>query len=276
MKHLIWISVVMLVLAGCGNEQQSATPAQTPVAEDQPTDITADVAEATEDPAADEALEVVEESAAESEPEDVTIVLAQADITDTPRAWNFSEGQHYERLVPTQPTVGGADKIEVAEIFMYGCPHCYALEPRINAWVEKADPDLRFVRIPAVFNRLAQLHAQLYYAQEVLGRNGVLDNPAGFHATVFREFHDRGNQLTSEASIQRLFERFGVSEDEFDRTWNSFEVDQKLRVAGDLARRYNITAVPTIVVNGKYRVSATAGADLFDIVDELTVREGLR
>jgi len=276
MKHLIWISVVLLAFAGCSNEEQAATPLQTPVAEEQPTDVTADDEEATEDPAADEALEVVEESAAESEPEDVAIVLAQADITDTPRAWNFSEGLHYERLVPTQPTVGGADKIEVAEVFMYGCPHCYSLEPRLNAWVAKADPDLRFVRIPAVFNRLAQLHAQLYYTQEVLGRNGVLDNPAGFHATVFREFHDRGNQLTSEASIQRLFERFGVSEDEFDRTWNSFEVNQKLRVAGDLARRYNITAVPTIVVNGKYRVSSTVGADLFDIVDELTVREGLR
>ncbi len=73
-----------------------------------------------------------------------------------------------------------------------------------------------------------------------------------------------------------LFQRFGVSEDEFSRTWNSFEVDQKLRVAGDLVRRYNITAVPTIVVNGKYRVSAATGADLFEIVDELTVREGLR
>jgi thiol:disulfide interchange protein DsbA len=98
----------------------------------------------------------------------------------------------------------------------------------------------------------------------------------GFHATVFREFHDRANRLTSEASIQRLFERFGVGEDEFDRTWNSFEVNQKLRIAGDLARRYNIAAVPAIVVNGKYRVNAAAGADLFDIVDELTVREGLR
>lgn len=276
MKHLIWISVLLLALAGCGSEQQSATPSQTPAAEEQSTDVTTDDAEATQDPETNEALEVVEESAAEAEPEDVAIVLAHADVTDTPRTWKFSEGQHYDRLVPTQPTVGGAGKIEVAELFMYGCPHCYALEPRINAWVETADPDLRFVRIPASFNLIAQLHAKLYYTEEVLGRNGVLDDPARFHATVFREFHDRGNQLTSEASIQRLFQRFGVSEDEFSRTWNSFEVDQKLRVAGDLVRRYNITAVPTIVVNGKYRVSAATGADLFEIVDELTVREGLR
>lgn len=270
MKHLIWISAMLLAFAGCGKEEQAATPSQA-VTEEQPAEV-----DTAEEPATDEVLEVVEESAAEAEPEDTAIVLAQVDVTDTPRTWQFREGLHYERMVPTQPTVGGADKIEVAEIFMYGCPHCYSLEPSINAWAENLDPGVRFVRIPAVFNRLAQLHAQLFYTEEVLGRNGVLDDPASFHTAVFREYHDRNNHLTSEAAIQKLFERYGVSADEFSRTWGSFEVNQKLRIAGDLARRYNISAVPTIVVNGKYRTSAGDRANLFDIIDELTVREGLR
>jgi thiol:disulfide interchange protein DsbA len=279
MKHLIWISAVLLAFAGCSNEEQAATPSQPSVAQEQPADIDADAMEVTdtaEDSVTEEVLEVVEESAAEAEPEDVAIVLARVDVTDTPRTWKFSEGQHYVRMVPTQSTVGGADKIEVAEVFMYGCTHCYALEPRINAWAETLDPGVRFIRIPAVFNRLAQLHAQLYYTEEVLGRNGVLDNPEAFHAAVFREYHDRANRLTSEASIQKFFERFGVSEEEFSRTWSSFEVNFKLQTAAKLANRYEITAVPTIVVNGKYRVSNSAGAELFEIVDELTVREGLR
>jgi len=275
MKHLIWISAMLLAFAGCSKEEQAATPSQA-ATEEQPAEVATDTVESAEEPATDEVLEVVEESAAEAEPEDTAILLAQVDVTDTPRTWQFREGLHYERMVPTQPTVGGADKIEVAEIFMYGCPHCYSLEPSINAWVENLDPGVRFVRIPAVFNRLAQLHAQLYYTEEVLGRNGVLDDPASFHAAVFREYHDRNNHLTSEAAIQKLFERYGVSADEFNRTWGSFEVNQKLRVAGDLARRYNISAVPTIVVNGKYRTSAGDRANLFEIIDELTVREGLR
>lgn len=275
MKHLIWISAMLLAFAGCSKEEQAATPSQA-VTEEQPAEVATDTVDTAEEPATDEVLEVVEESAAEAEPEDTAILLAQVDVTDTPRTWQFREGLHYERMVPTQPTVGGADKIEVAEIFMYGCPHCYSLEPSINAWVENLDPGVRFVRIPAVFNRLAQLHAQLYYTEEVLGRNGVLDDPASFHAAVFREYHDRNNHLTSEAAIQKLFERYGVSADEFSRTWGSFEVNQKLRVAGDLARRYNISAVPTIVVNGKYRTGAGDRANLFEIIDELTVREGLR
>ena len=204
--------------------------------------------------------------------------MAHADATDTPRTWKFREGQHYERMVPTQRTVGGAGKIEVAEVFMYGCPHCYSLEASINAWAENANPGVRFVRIPAIFNTIAKLHAQLYYTQEALGRSGVLDNPANFHAAVFREFHDRNNQLASEAAIQKLFERYGVSADEFSRKWNSFEVNMALRIAGVLLlpNSYDITAVPTIIVNGKYRISTGDRANLFDIIDELTAREGLR
>jgi len=76
-----------------------------------------------------------------------------------------------------------------------------------------------------------------------------------------------------------LFARAGVSEEEFNRIWSSFEVNQALRLAGDLARRYNITSVPMIVVNGKYRTNAgEAGSypKLIELIDELTVREGLR
>ena len=182
-------------------------------------------------------------------------------------------------MVPTQPTVGGADKIEVAEFFWYGCPHCYDLEPFINDWVKDIDPGVRFVRVPATWNALVRLHGQLYYTEEVLVRNGVIKDPAGFRDSIFQEYHRRGNRMTTEDAINKLFARFGVSDDEFQRTWNSFEVNQKLRVADDLARRYSISSVPAIVVNGKYRAGAAEAGSypkLMELVDELTVREGLR
>ena len=210
---------------------------------------------------------------------DEVIKLAVAEPPAAAREWKYKEGEHYVRMVPTQPTVGGADKIEVAEFFMYGCSHCYDLEPYINEWAKNKDPGVRFVRIPAAWNALVQLHAQLYYTEEVLARNGVLKDPEGFRETVFQEYHQRGNRLTSEAAIQKLFARFGVSEEDFQSTWGSFEVNQKLRVGADLARRYSITSVPAIVVNGKYRTSAAETGTyprLIEAIDELTVREGLR
>ena len=83
----------------------------------------------------------------------------------------------------------------------------------------------------------------------------------------------------SQAAIQKLFERFGVSAEVFERAWGSFEVAQKLRVGEDLARRYSIANVPTVVVNGKYRTGAAEAGSypkLMELIDELTVREGLR
>ncbi len=130
-----------------------------------------------------------------------------------------------------------------------------------------------------MWNGVLKLHARLYYTGEVLLRNGVIKDAAGFHEVVFQEYHRRGNRLTNETAIQRLFERFGVSADEFQRTWGSFEVSQKLRVAEDLARRYSIANVPTVVVNGKYRTGGSeAGSypNLIELIDELVARESAR
>ncbi len=272
------LAILGLFFAGCSKEEVSEPPtADTAVVA---AETTAPEAETAESPApASVPLEVVEESAAEAEPEDRAIVLAQADTATPPRTWQYKEGQNFTRLIPTQGTVGGADKIEVAEIFMYSCPHCYDLEGFINRWAESKDPNVRLVRIPAMFNQLAVLHGQLYYTEYYLTESGKLKDQIAFRNMVFEEFHRRGNRLTSEAAIQRLFVRAGVSEDDFQRTWSSFEVNQALRVAQDLARRYGVASVPMIVVNGKYRTDAgSAGSypKLIELIDELTVREGLR
>ena len=130
-----------------------------------------------------------------------------------------------------------------------------------------------------MFNQLAQLHAQLYYTEVFLSQTGKLKDQLAFRNMVFEEYHRRGNRLTSETAVSRLFVRAGVSQDDFDRTWNSFEVNQAMRHAADLARRYNVTSVPMIVVNGKYRTDAAQTGSypkLMELIDELTVREGLR
>ncbi len=279
MKNVFWISATLLLLAACSSDEPppAVTEAE-PIADESVADegLAAVDADTGEDEAT---LEIVEESAAEPEPEEQAILLAQADVAPATRQWKYSEGTHYARMVPTQPTVGGADKIEVAEIFWYGCSHCYDFEPFINGWDADKPASVRFVRIPAMWNRILQLHAQLFYTEEVLVRNGVIEDAAGFREAVFQEYHRRGNRLTSEDSIRKLFEHFGVSADEFERAWKSFEVSQKLRLAEDLNRRYGVANVPTVVVNGKYRTGAAeAGGypNLLELIDELIARESAR
>jgi len=264
------------------NQEPAPTPVAEPVAEENAA-VAPDVEATAEAPADDaEQPQMVEESAAdedEIQAEDQPIILAQAEVPTAPEEWKFSEDTHYARMVPTQPTVGGADKIEVAEFFWYGCAHCYDFETYINRWLETKPANVRFVRIPAVWNELVKLHAQLYYTEEVLDKNGKLENPEQFRSAVFAEYHRRGNRLASEAAIMDLFERHGVSNEDFSTTWKSFEVAQKLRVAQDLARRYSISSVPAVVVNGKYRTGASEAGGyppLMELIDELIVRESLR
>ena len=277
MKKLFWLGAAMLLITACGSDDPApsasdAAPAAAPAA---------DVVEApaVTEPAEDAVLEVAEESASEPEPEEQAIMLAQADTAAVPQDWQFKENQHFHRLVPTQPTVGGADKIEVAEFFWYGCPHCYDFERHINGWADNKPANVRFVRVPAMWNRGLELHAQLYYTEEVLAANGTIKDPAAFRDAVFIEYHRRSNRLGSKDAIQTLFARFDVSADDFERAWSSFEVDQKMRVASDLARRYGISNVPSVIVNGKYRTGgAEAGSYevLLEVIDELIAREEVR
>jgi thiol:disulfide interchange protein DsbA len=275
MKHALTIIALLTLAVACGKQEPAEqVVTEEPVVEEQVVDEAA-----VEEAAVEETHEIVEESAAEAEPEEEAIVLAQADPAEAPQNWKYSEGKHYTRMVPTQPTVGGADKVEVAEFFWYGCPHCSDFEPYINKWAAEMPANARLVKMPIVWNPLALLHGRMFFTAEVLARNGVIKDANAFHMAVFQEYHRRGNRLTSEGAIEKFFARFNVSSEDFNKTWNSFEVDQKLRVANDIMRRYKIDAVPTVVVNGKYRTGAgSAGGhpQVLELINELIVRESLR
>lgn len=284
MNRIVLISFLIACgLVACSQEpaetmQSQSTPQNGEAASEAPASDTSAQQAADENAAP---IELVEESAAEPDEQssEQPILLAKAETSAANQMWKFKDGQHFVRMVPTQPTVGGADKIEVAEFFWYGCAHCYNFETYINRWAADKPANVRFVHIPATWNPLVKLHAQLYYTEEVLVNNGKIADPAGFRSAVFREYHERGNRLTSVESIGAVFSRFGVSNDDFESTWNSFEVDQKLRLAQDLARRYAISGVPTIVVNGKYRTGAAEAGGypkLLEVIDELVARETIR
>ncbi len=279
MSRAVLLAFLLVLVAACGKEEAAQPAAEEPAAvEDTAVDEAATAAETAETETAEEVVEVVEESAAEPEADEQAILLAKADVPP-PQEWKFREREHFDRLVPTQPTIGGADKVEVAEFFYYMCPACDRFESVIRGWTENKPANARFVQVPVMWNQLLILHARLFYTGEVLARNGVIEDGQAFQSAVFNEIHRRNNRLTSEGAIQRLFTRFGVSEDEFKRTWNSFEVDQKLRVAQDLGRRYGVSSTPTVVVNGKYRTDGTKAGNyqsLLELIDELVVRESIR
>jgi protein dithiol oxidoreductase (disulfide-forming) len=177
-------------------------------------------------------------------------------------------GERYVVLPNPQPTQTPG-KIEVVEIFLYTCPHCYAFEPHVNAWKQKLPADVAFVRMPATFGPTGPLLARTYYAAEVLG---VLDK---MHPVIFDAIHKQRRALNSEEDVLKLFAEQGVDPGVMRATLHSFAVDSKFRRAQQLEVGYGVTGVPAMAVNGKYGISiARLGAEgMLKVADELIARE---
>lgn len=159
---------------------------------------------------------------------------------------DFQEGQDYVRLQQTQPVETG-DKIEVREVFWYGCPHCYDLEPFLNTWLKTKPANVQFVRMPGIFRKNWEAHAKAFYAFEALG---VLDK---LHTPFFEAIHAQNQPLSDEESIAEFAARHGIKKDAFKRAYNSFQVDSRIRNAVQAAQRYGIEGVPSLIVDGKFR-----------------------
>ena len=161
----------------------------------------------------------------------------------------FSPGEDWERVSPPVETGKNSRDIEVVELFWYGCPHCFAFEPELNKWVEQQSTRITFVRIPAVFNKNWAIHARAYYALEEMG---VL---ADVHIPLFEALHLQGRRLFTEEALTDFVAEHGVQRSVFREKYNSFSVDTKTRAAIAMTRKYGITGVPALVINGKYRSS---------------------
>ena len=181
-----------------------------------------------------------------------------------------TEGDQYQRVEPPVATETG-DQVEVLELFWYGCPHCYHLEPAITPWVASLPEGVVFRRMPAVFgNPLWALHARAFYTAEALG---VLDQ---LHEPLFETINKYKNPLKDEAAIGQLFAQHGVDPAKFRSTFNSFFVDTKVRRAKALSKDYGISGVPALVINGEYRTAGSAAGgqeEMLQVADYLIARE---
>ena len=179
----------------------------------------------------------------------VAIVLAA--FLALPLGANAQQIQ-YGELNPPQPTetVG---KIEVIEFFWYGCPHCYSLEPYIEAWMKKLPPDVEFRRVPAVFNSRWALDGAIFYTLESMG---LLEK---LHRPLFDAIHKSNLRTDNEAALSEWLQKQGVDPKKFMDTMKSFGVQSKLKRAAQQTVAYKIDGTPSMAVAGRYTVSAEQG-----------------
>ncbi len=186
------------------------------------------------------------------------------------QAAEFVEGMHYEKL-PISVETGESDKVEVVEVFSYACIHCFNFDPAIESWRESNTEVVEFSRLPAVFNADWELMAQAFYTAQTLG---VAD---AVHMPIFEGIHVKRQDLRKPDLLSELFaETAEVSAEDFDTAYSSFSVRSRVEQAKAKVRAYRVTGVPSMIVNGKYRVDgrmAGSNTKMLEVVEHLVQME---
>ena len=179
------------------------------------------------------------------------------------------EGTHYVRLGQPLPVTAPAGKVEVVEFFWYGCPHCNAFEPALEAWVKKLPEFVAFRRVPVQFREEPfGTHQRIYFALETMGQLEAM------HRKVFAAIHNDRLKLDKPAEIQAFMSKNGLDGARFIEVMNSFGVQTKARQAKQLAEAYKIDGVPALGIQGRFYTSGSlaGGQDKMLVVADFLIQ----
>lgn len=193
------------------------------------------------------------------------IACQQQSSADDTSAITVSQKNYNTLASPITPST--KSKIEVVELFWYGCGHCYALEPHVNKWKKTLPDNVKFIKVPAIFNSGWEFHAKVFYAMEALG---ILDEA---HDDFFQQIHIKRKRMATMPDIVAFMKKYGKTEEEITAAMNSFAVDNKVRNAKMISYRSTADGVPAMLVDGKYLtdIGKSGSHDkLFEVVNGLT------
>ncbi|GMG85993.1 thiol:disulfide interchange protein DsbA/DsbL [Biformimicrobium ophioploci] len=171
----------------------------------------------------------------------------------------FKAGEHYQ-VLPRAVPQANASKIEINEVFWYGCGHCYTFEPVFNGWSAKLPADVDVVKTPAVWQPVMEVHARLYYIAKAMGVLDKMHQPLFNAITQERKtlaIRNGRNWTPDTKAIEDLFNAHGADGAKAVKMLNSFGITSQVRQGQAKQRAYAITGTPELVVAGKYRISAS-------------------
>ena len=202
-------------------------------------------------------------------------------------ATDWVEGTNYEVLQNPQPTSVPAGKVEVTEVFSYACPACNAFYPTVDKLRASLPPGavLDFVSAAFIPSEDWPMFQRAYYTALLLG----LVNPRT-HDAMFNAVWKTGELAVADPKTDRLIQpppgiedaakfyahQSGVSAQKFIDASNSFGVVTRMREADQYIKDCQVDQTPTIIVNGKYRLTPqTAGGytQLIELVKYLVAKE---
>jgi len=183
---------------------------------------------------------------------------------------NFVSDTHYDEFGSRQERVTQSDKIEVVEFFSYGCGHCFNAEPYMHAYEKQVADDVEFLRVPVSFNPFFEHLARAFYAAK------GLDASEEAHIAMFDAIHIKRQDFRTVEAVADFYAEYGVNKEQFIKAFNSFSVNAQLKRDKQLSQAYQVTGVPTVIVNGAYNTGGVKAGNFgtwFQILDFLTESE---
>lgn len=212
--------------------------------------------------------------------------LAIALVAGANAADNWVEGTNYVRLDPQQPTTVPRGKVEVMEVFSYGCPACNAFQPTAERIQHDLPKNAQMTFLPAAFHPDEDwpVFQRAYFAAQALGiaartHQAIYDAiwKTGELAVDDPVTHELKNPLPTIEDVARCYQKLtGVSPKQFLAAANSFSVNLKMKQADEQIMQMEVPGTPCIIVNGKYRVimdSVNTYDQLIDLIRFLVAKE---
>jgi protein dithiol oxidoreductase (disulfide-forming) len=197
-------------------------------------------------------------------------------------AW--AEGRDYVVLAQPQRTNVAPGKVEVLEVFSYGCPACNAFQPTMELLKKSLPPNAQLAYLPAAFN-LAEdwpMYQRAWFAAQALGIAERTHQPmfdavwkTGELANIDSQTHRlKSPQPTIEQAAQAYARWTGVKPADFLAMARSFTVDGRMRAADEQVLAMQVPGTPCIVVDGRYRIadSIRAANQLIPLVSFLVAK----
>jgi thiol:disulfide interchange protein DsbA len=273
---------VLLGLCACGQQQSAPAPAPAPAAA--PSAAAAPAPPPAPAATAQSETEQARNSQETGAPDADHTARSDASLermtalpaTDQLPEGRWKPGVNYQPVVPSQATDVAPGKVQVTEVFWFACPHCYALEPHVLAWLKKKPAYVDFVRVPVIWDNMKTAHARLYYTLEALGRDDLFEKAFSTAQQVQTTPLAGSTDADTLRQQQAFAVQNGISADDYAKAFNSFSVNTNMARAQEITQRFKVDHVPFFIINGKYTTDVTmAGGEeqLMQLISDLAASE---
>ena len=181
----------------------------------------------------------------------------------------YTDGTEYVTLPAPAHRLSNEGKVEVVEVFSYGCIHCAHFAPIAEQMRKQLPAGVTFKLMPAVFSDEWLPFARAYYAAKKLG---VVEQT---HLALFKAKFDDHYPISTLDELADFYAAHGVKRDDFMRIAASDEVTQQIRKDMELVKAWQVDGTPTIVVDGKYRTANVKTLDELSAVTQWLAKREL-